>query len=471
MAWIIAPALAGLFASIIFLITKYAVLVRQNPVLKGLFLVPVYSAVTASLIAMLLVWKGGSYEVNLTDAQIPIVIVLVGVGFGLLVATFFVPWLYRVVIKQDWQLRWYHMYQGPWLLRRGSVPPPPGSYSGPVQDYYKGHATREELDSQRADLESRDTHASRPEKDLAVPPVSEERKSLVGAKPDGTWYSGQMMFWYLKWVLFHGVDQDVVGHQAGHGSDGALSKNLDDMHARAARYDNRAEYLYSFLQIMTAATASFTHGANDVSKFVLPAPLLGASVDTSTVPLAHMLPSSRFGGMAGYQGTTKLRCQRGFCRSLCKIPGCDLRLTVLASLEALASSSASGRTDTTSCATSAIRLPFTRHLEASRWSWAVPSPSSWRLGCVGPSLGRNPTPDKTVACCADSCSLALPVSTTQCITGATVGVGLCNGDWRTINWRMVAWIYMGWFITLPSAALISGSLMGFILNAPRWVSM
>jgi phosphate/sulfate permease len=50
-------------------------------------------------------------------------------------------------------------------------------------------------------------------------------------------------------------------------------------------------------------------------------------------------------------------------------------------------------------------------------------------------------------------------------------VGLCNGDWRTINWRMVAWIYMGWFITLPSAALISGSLMGFILNAPRWLNM
>lgn len=64
--------------------------------------------------------------------------------------------------------------------------------------------------------------------------------------------------------------------------------------------------------------------------------------------------------------------------------------------------------------------------------------------------------------------LQLPVSTTQCITGATVGVGLCNGTWRTINWRMVAWIYMGWFITLPCAGLISGGLMAIILNAPRW---
>lgn len=273
MAWIIAPGLAGVFASSIFLITKYAVLLRKNPVLKGLFLVPAYSAVTASLVAMLLVWKGGSYEVNLTDAQIPVVIVFVGVGFGLLVATFFVPWLYRAVIKEDWQLRWYHMYQGPLLLRRGPVPPPPRNYSGPVQDYYKGHATREEVDARRADLESRESPASQQDKDLGIPTVAEERKSLIGPKPDGPWHSGKMLFWYLKLTLFHGVDQDVVGEQSRHGADDALARNLDDMHARAARYDNRAEYLYSFLQIMTAATASFSHGANDVSKFVVLPPI------------------------------------------------------------------------------------------------------------------------------------------------------------------------------------------------------
>jgi hypothetical protein len=30
-----------------------------------------------------------------------------------------------------------------------------------------------------------------------------------------------------------------------------------------------------------------------------------------------------------------------------------------------------------------------------------------------------------------------PVSTTHCITGATVGVGLCGGDLRCVNWIMV----------------------------------
>lgn len=66
------------------------------------------------------------------------------------------------------------------------------------------------------------------------------------------------------------------------------------------------------------------------------------------------------------------------------------------------------------------------------------------------------------------CLKELPVSTTQCITGAVVGVGLCNGDWRALNWRMIGWIYGGWIITLPCAGIISGCLMGFVINAPRW---
>jgi sodium-dependent phosphate transporter len=326
MAWIIAPLLAGTFASAIFLTTKYAVLLRQNPVLKGLLMVPIYAALTSSLIVMLLVWKGGSYEVNLTDAQIYLVIVMTGVGFGLLVATFFVPWLYRVIVKQDWELKWYHMYQGPLLLRRGPPSPPPGSYTGPVRDYYEGHSTRDQVDARRADLESRDTSISaasdqqnreKSQHEVAVSPEEPRRKSLVGPKPDGAWYSGEMLFWCIKWALFHGVDQDVVGHQSSDTS-GGLAANLDDMHARAARYDNRAEYLFSFLQIMTAATSSFTHGANDVSKYAaafLSSVYVGIrAVDTETVPSGPTPRSSRSGGTADSPSMTKPKCQRGFCK-------------------------------------------------------------------------------------------------------------------------------------------------------------
>lgn len=288
LAWIIAPVLSGIFAAIIFSITKYAVLLRKDPVRNGLFAVPIYFTVAACLLAMLLIWKGGSYEVNLTDQEIPGVIVGTGIGFGVLIALTLVPWLYRLIVLQDWQLRWWHIFQGPFLLRRGPVPPPPSSYRGPVKDFYAGRATREELDARRAsgDPDSDDIEAATPgspaqdlgkdatnitegEKVVGFNESGDIRepehvhKSMIGPKPEGKWYTGRVLFWYVKWALLQGVDRDVVGSQS---EKSVLAGDVEEMHARATRFDNRAEYLYTFLQIMTAATASFTHGANDVAK-------------------------------------------------------------------------------------------------------------------------------------------------------------------------------------------------------------
>ncbi|KAK1909572.1 hypothetical protein P3342_007743 [Pyrenophora teres f. teres] len=64
--------------------------------------------------------------------------------------------------------------------------------------------------------------------------------------------------------------------------------------------------------------------------------------------------------------------------------------------------------------------------------------------------------------------LALPVSTTQCLTGAMIGVALCNFDIRAVNWKQVGFIFSGWIITLPGAGLISGLLMVMALNSPHF---
>ncbi|PVH73119.1 phosphate transporter, partial [Cadophora sp. DSE1049] len=61
----------------------------------------------------------------------------------------------------------------------------------------------------------------------------------------------------------------------------------------------------------------------------------------------------------------------------------------------------------------------------------------------------------------------LPVSTTQCQLGATIGVGLCNGDLKAVNWKQSGFIIMGWFITPPIVGLISGLLMATALNTPH----
>ncbi|KAI2632660.1 phosphate transporter [Hypomontagnella submonticulosa] len=427
MAWIIAPGLSAIFASIIFLITKYGVMLRKNPVMKAFALVPVYFGFTASLLVMLLLWKGGSYKIELDDSALAAVIVCCGIGWALIIAIFLMPWLWRVVVKEDWQLRWYHIPLGPMLLRRGEVPPPPTDFQGAIRNFYEGHLTKDELEAKRAaavardDVEAAGASETANESNIADAIMKSskhsdtesdelhnvpEKKSLVGPRPEGLpWYSGAMLFWYLKKALFNGVDQDVVNMQR---KKDILSGDLEEKHARAAHYDNKAEFMYSFLQIMTACTASFTHGANDVSNAIGPFTTIYQIWQSETVPKNPEVPLwiLAFGGVAIVIGL----------------------------------------------------WTYGYHIMANLGN---------RLTLNSPSRGFSMELGSAVTIIVAT-RLKLPVSTTQCITGAIVGVGLCNGDWRALNWRMIAWIYGGWILTLPAAGIISGCLMGFILNAPSW---
>jgi len=69
----------------------------------------------------------------------------------------------------------------------------------------------------------------------------------------------------------------------------------------------------------------------------------------------------------------------------------------------------------------------------------------------------------------------IPVSTTMCITGSTVGVALCNGDWRATNWRAIGWIYAGWIATIPVAVcpylscLLPRFLIQIFAGNPLWM--
>lgn len=51
LAWVIAPFLSGAFGAIIFLFTKYCILLRNNPAIKALYTVPFYFFLTSTLLA------------------------------------------------------------------------------------------------------------------------------------------------------------------------------------------------------------------------------------------------------------------------------------------------------------------------------------------------------------------------------------------------------------------------------------
>lgn len=431
-AWGIAPGISAAFGAIIFLITKYGVMRRSNPVKMSFFMVPVYFFLTSFLLALLIVWKGGSAKIKLNDYQSVGVALGVGAGVAIIIATFFIPFLHRKIIKDDWELKSWEVIKGPLLLSRPEPPVrPEGMEAGHIPDFYAGHLTAEELEAKRAnegrsfvhdteggDLEKGAASASQPmdRSDSDITPIPEPaataqaqpHRQLSKPKktpPPGAWYTPAVAFYWIRYAIFHGVEQDVVDQQKHRDF---LSGDIEKVHATGEHYDNRAEYTYSFLQILTASTTSFAHGANDVSNAI--GPYTTIYFIWSTGQISNKVPVPlwilAFGGAGIVVGlwTYGYNIMR------------------------------------------ALGNKITLHSPARGFSM--------ELGAAVTIIMAT--------------KLALPVSTTQCITGATVGVGLCNGTWRTINWRMVAWIYMGWFITLPCAGIISGCLMGIVLNAPRW---
>ena len=57
-SWFVSPLVAGGFAAILFLITKYTVLERKNSLRNAMLVIPLYFALTAGVLIMVIVWKG-----------------------------------------------------------------------------------------------------------------------------------------------------------------------------------------------------------------------------------------------------------------------------------------------------------------------------------------------------------------------------------------------------------------------------
>ena len=70
-------------------------------------------------------------------------------------------------------------------------------------------------------------------------------------------------------------------------------------------------------------------------------------------------------------------------------------------------------------------------------------------------------------CCAETSAamvisaaidFGIPISTTQTVTGAIVGVGISKSFWA-VHWPMIHKIFLTWVFTIPATAIIAGLLM------------
>ncbi|CAN6625699.1 phosphate permease Pho89p [Trichomonascus vanleenenianus] len=448
-SWFIAPAIAGAFGSILFLFTKYAVLERRDSLKKGLFTVPFYFALTFGVLIMVIVWKGAPslHLDKLTTGQV-LGAIFGGAGGAVVVYfVFFYPYLYRKLVLEDWRIRYWHLPLGPTLWSWGEVPPIPEGYKGQlVVDYYEGNRNEDELlestfgkpsshnisatnqssgatsfnnnepgydersptiapSMNNIDLEKEPAHTLPPQAIQPAEPIEpkEERKKFKD-------YTKKDLLkptnwpWLMWLAISHGWTQDVVYAQR---LGGPLSGDIKDMHSRAKKYDIKTEHLYSFLQCLTSCTASFAHGSNDISNAV------------------------------GPLSTVYLIWRSNEVSNKSPVPVWCLAYTAAA-------------------------------LVIGLWTYGyhIMKNLGNRMTLQSPSRGFSAELGAAITT-VFATQLSLPISTTQCIVGAIVCVGLCNNDIKAVNWRMVAWCYLGWIFTLPCAGLIAGILMGIIVNAPK----
>ncbi|KAG8731374.1 Na+/Pi symporter [Ceratobasidium sp. 428] len=363
---------------------------------------------------------------------------------ALLSILFWLPFVRARVVKGDYTIRWYHFFLGPLLWNR--EPPADAITADAVPDYYKGHHSDDTIpptddeehgpagalnkaavqksqtgSSNEGEIQEKPSPSDRDTNEPA--PVTEKKgwiarwTEVKGPQIEGAWIEPKNLYIIARYraipfivkTFTHGTTVDVLAMQAEGQSKEA--RRIQDMHQRAAQYDNRTEHLYSFLQVLTAATASFAHGSNDVSNAIGPFATIYYIWHTGSFaggksPVAVWMLA--FGGAAIVIGL-------------------------------------------------------------ATYGYNIMRVLGNRLTLHSPSRGFSMELGASIAVVLAS-QLAVPVSTTQCITGATIAVGMCNGDLKALNWRMFAWIFFSWVLTVPCAGVLAGCLFGIIANAPRFTS-
>lgn len=170
-------AIAACFGAIIFTFTKYGVIKRKNALRCGMLTVPLYFGLTTGILTMLIVWKGAA-SLDLDDWGVaPTVGTIFGVGGGcaLLSVVFLLPYIHVKLEREDWTVKTWEIIKGPLLLKRPSPGPMPAGHRL-VPDYYEGHHTREELDAQDREVETRSDEESLERTEVETDGISKEAK-------------------------------------------------------------------------------------------------------------------------------------------------------------------------------------------------------------------------------------------------------------------------------------------------------
>ena len=165
-------------------------------------------------------------------------------------------------------------------------------------------------------------------------------------------------------------------------------------------YDPRIEYSFTYLQIFTSICTSFAHGANDVSNAVGPLAAIWYIYQNDAVA------------------------------SKIEVPAWILAL--------------GGAGIVVGLATYGVKI-----MEVL----------GKKITYISPSRGFS-AELATALVISFASKYGLPISSTQCITGAVVGISLCDKNLKDLNWKIMGKIFVSWIFTI----LITGGISAAIFS-------
>lgn len=313
-----APAVSACFGASIFMLIKLVVHVRKNPVRWAVWTSPFFFLIAGTVCTLSIVYKGSP---NLGLNKKPswyVASVTMGTGGGLavLAAIFFVPYVHAKVIKKDHTLKWWSFVQGPLLFK---LPPNLDADKAKVPDYaivqeddepttaasspmFEGDdlSNKSELN----DLTISSTPDQKQEQNYAVVEARHATHKEIAAQGQAKLHAKLRkkrgpMGWAMRTLhanplgpgaiyelqnvkilckripamivcgALYGLNYDIHAAQGGLAGT-PEAKRMQRVYAHATKYPNEVEHTYSFVQVLTACTASFAHGANDIGNAVAP---------------------------------------------------------------------------------------------------------------------------------------------------------------------------------------------------------
>jgi sodium-dependent phosphate transporter len=386
-----APAISAGFGATIFMLIKLVVHVRKNPVPWAVWTSPFFFLIAGTICTLSIVYKGSP---NLGLGKKPawyIAAVTMGTGGGvaILAAIFFVPFVHARIIKRDAGVKWYMFIQGPLLFRR----PWPQDGERAVVPNSKQVVENEKAFDQVAREISGKQLTTKELNELAEKRLNE--KLMKGKGPlawalrclrDNPMGAGQIYeFHNMKIALkripayvvcgaLYGLHYDIHAAQSGTAGtpEGA---RMERTYSHATKYSDEVEHSYSFVQVLTACTASFSQ---------LPDQTLTSIQGNSVGPWAVIYSAWSTGNAAAAKAPVPV-WQLAVLALVISLGLVTYGYNIMKGKLLLKTPIDIENKLTNPSQSWATKSPTTRLPAAAAWKWAPPSPSSSSRNSPSPS--------------------------------------------------------------------------------------